>query len=230
MKFIFFIFLLLYFFSFVETSYAQNMSSAHYNIQILPPSITKIPIFQPDMHSFYRTKKDINFSSSPFLQKKPTDTSFSFSLSATTIDFGLLSATNPVTRSEIIRIDPHSNNGYVITTFENHPLSSNAHIIIPDTRCDGGFCNAFVSDVWNSSLTYGFGYRCDSINGICIQDNSDSTAYRDFADVDKNQPEEVVAKGDIPAQASITFKVNISRSQPNSTYNNIITFNAIPNY
>ena len=157
---------------------------------------------------------------------------FRFSISNTNIDFGTLTATNPVTRTNVLTVTNGSAYGYQVTASENHPLSSFASgATIPDTACDSGPCTPSTSGPWTSTLTYGFGYRCDNVSGTdCASGFSDSTYYKPF---DASPSAQVVMTGNNAGrnkQCQITYKVNISGTQVAGTYTNTITYIATPTF
>jgi hypothetical protein len=164
----------------------------------------------------------------------PLNSSFSFSLEQTAIDFGLLSATNPVSRTSTITISNPSSPGYQVVAYEDHSLINGTNTSIPNTTCDNGSCTATTAAPWTSTLTYGFGYRCDSISDItCSSTFSQADYYRQFADISQNESPQtiVIGKGAKPKRkAKITYKVNISGTQLPGVYSNAITYIAAPSY
>lgn len=170
---------------------------------------------------------------------------FSFTLSSILIDFGTLSPTNPVTRTQTLTVDNQSANGYIVTAIENHQLLVPASgALIPDTTCDAGTCTESTAAAWTSTLTYGFGYRCDSVsviyngatsNGCVAGDNtfySNPTYYKQFADASKSESAVTIMSGTSGRnqEATLTYKANISSAQPAGNYTNAITFVATPTY
>lgn len=160
---------------------------------------------------------------------------FSFSLSQSLIDFGILSPTNPVTRNTILTVNNRSGEGYSVNASENHPLQSAASgQTIPDTTCDNGSCTQLISGVWDNALTYGFGYRCDPISDRdCADGFGNNASYKQFADAGKGQAPQAVmfsGKNGGTKKAKITYKINISGTQPAGSYANTITFIAVPSF
>lgn len=160
---------------------------------------------------------------------------FKFTISETLIDFGILSATNPVSRTNNLTVSSRSPHGYSVTASENHPLLDPlTNALIPDTTCDNGSCSQSSSAVWTSILTYGFGYRCDNVNeNDCESSFSDKTAYKQFADSSREETPETLMSGKNTArgrEAQITYKVNISGAQPAGLYSNVITYIAAPTF
>ncbi len=160
---------------------------------------------------------------------------FRFTISNIFIDFGILSPTTPVTRTNILTVSNGSAYGYQVTAFENHQLLIPASgSIIPNTTCDAGTCTTTTAAAWTSTLTYGFGYRCDNLSGTdCSTDFSTSTFYKQFADASAGDPPVAVMTGTNVGrnkQGQITYKVNVSGTQAAGQYNNVITYIATPTY
>ncbi len=160
---------------------------------------------------------------------------FRFTISNTNINFGTLTATNPVTRTNTLTVSNGSAFGYSVTAFENHQLlNPPTGQLIPDTACDNGLCTENVSAQWTNTLTYGFGYRCDDVVGTdCSSDFSTSNYYKQFADLSNNESPGTVMSGTNVGrskQAQITYKVNISGTQAAGQYSNVITYIATPTF
>ncbi|HSA84393.1 MAG TPA: hypothetical protein VLF20_05940, partial [Patescibacteria group bacterium] len=146
---------------------------------------------------------------------------FTFGASSTILDFGQLSATNPVIRKlSLLVTSPY---GFQIFTAANHPLETETKHLIPDTTCDNGSCSDITPALWANALTYGYGYRLDSME----------TAYfRQTPDLSRNElPVLMLEQSSAEAQnIPLTYKVTISGTQEKGKYNNIIFFLATPNY
>ncbi|MBI2420509.1 MAG: hypothetical protein HYV38_00280 [Candidatus Levybacteria bacterium] len=159
---------------------------------------------------------------------------FSFSISSNFVDFGVLTPTNPVTRTQTLTVGNQSASGYVVTAYENHQLLVPASgALIPDTTCDSGTCTESSSAAWTSTLTYGFGYRCDAVTtNYCASGFSTSTFYKQFADNSGSEVAQTVMTGTTARdqQSQITYKVNISGTQAAGQYTNVITYVATPTY
>ncbi len=171
------------------------------------------------------------FQDDPSSATKP----FIFSISQTLIDYGILSTTNPVSRTNILTLYNAFPNGYSVTLFENHSLTNQASLsTIPDTTCDTGTCSEQNPAPWNNILTYGFGYRCDNASNItaCSNDFYNSNYYKQFPNISNSQIPQILMSGANigDAKARITYKVNVSRTQTIGFYNNAITFVATPNF
>lgn len=162
-------------------------------------------------------------------------TPFAFSISQTFIDFGTLTATNPVTRSNNLKISNGTANGYLVTAYENHELQDpTSKVIIPDTTCDNGSCSEISSAPWINTLTYGFGYRCDNMSDTdCTTGFSNSTYYKQFSNDSSQEVAQAIMSGTTKGhdkESKITYKVNISGTQAPGVYGNLITFIATPNF
>lgn len=160
---------------------------------------------------------------------------FVFSISQTFIDYGILSPSNPVKRSNTISILSTNPAGYTVKTSQNHNLqSSSSKATIPDTSCDTGTCSVSLPDLWNNSLTYGFGYRCDNLYDVssCLNDFSNINYYKRFPNMSESQnPYPVIQQTNaINSKGQITYQLNLSRTQEQGFYNSAITFVATPNF
>lgn len=164
---------------------------------------------------------------------------FSFKISDLDIPFGSLSPNIGSTQSNVITITSSSNMGYEILAIANHPLLSNNYII-PDTSCDNNNCTLNTSAPWTLSTTYGFGFNAIGINNYGSATNigtssyfTDSTYYRPFADLSKDDLPQVIMSENTRVKehsARITYKVNISPNQASGTYQNLINLIAVPKY
>ncbi|MBI4084689.1 MAG: hypothetical protein HY431_02185 [Candidatus Levybacteria bacterium] len=160
---------------------------------------------------------------------------FAFSINQGEIDFGLLSPTNPVIRTNELSISNGSANGYTVTASENHQLLvTGSGALIPDTTCDDGTCTQSTSAAWTSTLVYGFGYRCDNVTGTgCASDFASNDSYKQFADDAKSEVAQSVMTGSNVGETKkvrITYKVNIAGTQAAGTYMNVITYIATPTF
>ncbi|OGH02185.1 MAG: hypothetical protein A2798_03595 [Candidatus Levybacteria bacterium RIFCSPHIGHO2_01_FULL_37_17] len=157
---------------------------------------------------------------------------FRFSISSTLVDFGVISPTSPVSRTNQLTVSNGSAYGYQVTVSQNHDLRVDASgFDIPATSCDGGTCTPTTSAAWTSALTYGFGYRCDNVSGTdCVSGFSDPTYYKSFI----SSPSAVAVMSSTNVgrnrKSDITYKVNISGTQPAGLYRNIVNYIAIPSY
>lgn len=181
------------------------------------------------------SKDGVNYKVRAGFQYIHSIISFRFSIAELTIDFGVLSPTNPVTRENTLTITNGSAFGYTVSATESSQLiNPGSGALIPDTTCDNGTCTESVSAAWISNLTYGFGYRCDNVSGTdCVSGFSDSTYYKQFTDASKQETPQTVMSGTAVGKnkkSQITYKVNISGSQPAGFYRNFISYIATPTF
>lgn len=157
---------------------------------------------------------------------------FSFSISQTNIDFGTVSPTVAVLRSNTLTVSNGSAFGYQVTASENHPLlTPSSGQAIPDTTCDSGTCTPTTAAAWTLPGTYGFGYRCDNLSAAdCDSQFSTSTFYKPFA----ASPSAVTLMSSTNVgrgrKGQITYKLNIASTQAAGLYTNIINFIATPSF
>ncbi|MEK7534454.1 MAG: hypothetical protein AAB600_03895 [Patescibacteria group bacterium] len=224
----------------VPTINAQTMSNSNYKLK------TNI-ILNPNKDSSNNKASSNNIKPNIFVgpnykvvsgfQHDPSSSTkqFIFSISQTLIDYGILSATNPVSRTSILSVYNNFTNGYSVAASENHELyNQTSGSTIPNTTCDTGTCSKLYPAPWNNVLTYGFGYRCDNMSDItvCSNDFYDSKYYKQFPNISNSQKPQVLMEGFNIGdnKARITYKINISGTQPIGFYSNTITFVATPNF
>lgn len=158
-----------------------------------------------------------------------TSSSFNFSISNTSINFGTITPGEPLVRTNNLTVSSPS--GYAITAAENSSLKNSNGNTIPDTTCDTGTCTQNVSALWLSPLTYGLGYRCNNLNGTdCSSIFAQSGYFAQFANTASSETPVVVMQNETGSQSQgqITYKLNIAASQPSGTYQNTIQYIAIP--
>jgi hypothetical protein len=159
---------------------------------------------------------------------------FRFAITNTFIDFGIVSPTSPVLRTSTLTVSNGSAFGYQVTASQNHNLRINGSgFEIPPAACgdSGPTCTTTTAGPWTSSLTYGFGYRCDNQTGTdCDSQFSDPTYYKPFV----ASPSAVTVMSSTNVSKSrvsqITYKLNISGSQVAGLYTNVINYIATPTF
>lgn len=159
---------------------------------------------------------------------------FRFAISSLLLDFGSLTPTNPVTRTNQLTISNGSAYGYTVTAFETQPLKNNTNgWAIPDTTCDNGLCSESTSASWTNVLTYGFGYRCDNVTGTDCATFTTADDYKQFANNLAGETPQAVMTGTNVGrnkQVQITYKVNVSGTQPAGSYQTAIIYIATPRF
>ncbi len=160
-----------------------------------------------------------------------TSSTFSFSISNTSVNFGTITPGEPVIRTNQLTVSS-PNSGYQVSTSQNSPLVNSGGATIPDTTCDAGNCTQSTSAIWTSPLTYGFGYRCDNLASTdCSSNFSKANYYMQFPNLQGSESAQVVmskATSSSNSQSQITYKLNISSTQAPGSYQNSIKYIAIP--
>ena len=210
---------------FADTSTNDNLNIQIDNLNINSdiPTVTQ-PVKKPSADQSLISKANLLSEASPF----------SFSISNSLIDFGIITPTNSIYRTTNLELS-NLKKGYIVTAFEDHPLTiSGSDTILPDTTCDNGSCSDITSALWQDTLTYGFGYRCDNVSGNnCPVDFNLDNYYRQFSDASNNKTPQIIMSSESPqsnAETQITYKINTSKSQTNGSYVNTITYLASPGY
>lgn len=159
---------------------------------------------------------------------------FSFHISSTAINFGILFPNTFSTSSNTLTVTAGGGYGYAVKAIQDHPLkltSSPATII--NTSCDPATpCTISNADVWTSTTSYGFGYNMSGTD-VDTADFVDSTYYRPFANNTLSEsPVTVMSKSGVTHSsiATVTYKVNVSPTQEAGSYQNAIQYIAIPAY
>lgn len=157
---------------------------------------------------------------------------FTLSISTSSIDFGVISPTNPVTRTNTLTVVNNSSNGYAVTASQNRNLRVDAsNSEIPATTCDSGNCTDTTSDAWTNTLTYGFGYRCNNVLGTdCDSGFATSGYYKKFSASPSATTVMSKTTAGGTSQSKITYKVNIPVTQAPGIYTNIIHYIATPSF
>lgn len=156
---------------------------------------------------------------------------FSFTISPTIIDFGLLKPDAPVEKSLHLTIVNGDVLGYRVSVSENQSLSTAAQAEIADTLCDADNekpCSIGKSAKWIDTKTYGLGYHVFA--KTAPQDFADDNFFRPFPALSRNEPPRVILESqskNIKDSALMTVKVNIGPNQPVGNYRNIISFTAV---
>jgi len=156
----------------------------------------------------------------------------SFSLSTALIDFGPLSPNNPTLRTNTLSII-NKGTDYTIQASEDHPLKSIDNAVIADATCDNGACSEQNEALWASNLTYGFGFRCEDVEGKDCKDSANLNFYKQFANTSKHEIPQIIMTGrqsSLEKKGQITFKLNTSGTQKRGNYSNTVTLTAAPNY
>ncbi len=207
--------LLFVFFGTTIKANAASMSNGGFTldqnqVNILPFSREEPKKIQAPMQKIYASGKN-------YLVNTNSPTAFHFSISQEMIDFGKLTATNPIIRTLDLDISSNNNNFQILAT-EDHPLKANTNLTIPDTTCDNGSCSELTASLWDNTLTYGFGYQFDG--------NLDK-GFKQFSDPSRSKDWQIITTN---PHERINYKVNISATQPAGSYSNTVTYIATPDF
>jgi hypothetical protein len=231
-----FIFLLLAgYFTVVSVASAQTMSNDQYKIKMgnfnaasgLATGSAKLNFelgeTAPGLYSGSNYKVRAGF------QYIKTNIPFSFALTPSTVDFGVVSPNNPVTRTSELTVSNGSANGYTVTISADRQPTSGEGNVIPATTCDNGDCSENKASLWTSTLAYGFGFRCDNINGKECEASFLENYYKPLP---ISPSSKIIMSGGIGKnkKSNAVYKVNISPSQQPGVYRNNITFIAAPTF
>ncbi|MGI8419557.1 MAG: hypothetical protein ACR2LN_02835 [Candidatus Levyibacteriota bacterium] len=222
---------------FLESAHADTVSNSNYSIDVdnidTNPQPTPKKTVQQVLGTSITQSLKSDFTTGPNYTVKESTDSFSLGVAQNAIDLGVLSAANPVIRNSEIFLT-NADHGGEILTYQNHPLLAQDKKIIPDTSCDNGACTETTGAPWESNLTYGFGYRCDSVTSqICDQQFNKVDIFKQFPDNSKNeflQPIIMSHHSSGKTTGTVTYKVTISATQNQEGYYNSITYIAIPNF
>ena len=160
---------------------------------------------------------------------------FRFSITNNFIDFGIVNPTSPVLRTSLLTVSNGSAFGYQVTVSDNHNLQDDrTGFQIPPTACNASDCTTATATLWDNSLAYGLGYRCDNNSGTDCDTQflppTHTNFYRPFA----ASPSAVVVMLSSNVgrnrQSTITYKLNISGSQAAGLYTNVINYIATPTF
>lgn len=217
----------------LDSVYAATSSNQDFMLNVegidTDPEPTKLPI----LPSLMPSPTIAEFTTGPNYTVHRDESILSIALSQNSIDFGILSANNPIIRTSELQFTPPSF-GAQVFTYENQPLTNAEKLIIPDTTCDNGLCTHEQSVEWSSTFTYGFGYRCESAFAtVCNDDLSESNHFKQYPDISRTEPLSLLMKSTAEAETTtgtIIYKLNITGTQQPGTYTNTITYIAVPNF
>jgi len=160
---------------------------------------------------------------------------FAFRISPLEINFGTLTPTNFVTRTQNVTVENGSGYGYTVTIAENHQLLVPATgAMIPNTSCDGGTCNTTTAQLWTNTFAFGFGVRCEySIGSTCTSDFTTANFFRPLADKSASQTPQAFIMGTNVTRSkteTLTYKVNVSATQEGGDYSSVVELIATPTF
>lgn len=164
-----------------------------------------------------------------FVVRTTNPESFLFQLNNSSLDFDKPEATVPVIRTSILTII--SNTPYVVFASQDHELAYNNRGI-PNTTCDNGSCSETLASLWKNNLTYGIGFRCDSIKEVICPEDFQPQYYRPFANRAQGQEAQIIMKGSKTkkTEGKISYKLITSGTQQQGAYRNTIQYIAVPDF
>lgn len=146
-------------------------------------------------------------------KKEQKENKLTLTLSSTFIDFGVIKPTSRVLRENRITASSSAFLGYSVIAFEDHPFrDSRQKIDIPDVTCDNGTCRENIASTWINPFAFGFGYSL-------YRDE-----YRQFANEEASEVKQIIDAG------TITYKINVPKTQSSGLYTNTITYILVPNF
>lgn len=157
---------------------------------------------------------------------------FEFSISATSIDLGMLVIGTHSSQSHTMSITTKGAGGYAVYVISEHPLRhQSASTDIPYTTCDAGTCTINQAQVWNNQAIPGFGYHMSGDN--VPADFVGSTYFRPFPDREAAENAQAVMVSydvGIDDTATITYKAGIDANQAAGRYATAVNFIAVPSF
>lgn len=146
------------------------------------------------------------------------------------LDFGNLSPTMAITRSQTISVQIGPSPMYSLYASEDHPPldASGSGKFVPNTTGDKDKATVSKSGYWINPLTYGFGYYAKNKQGI-INGFEKEDVYKQFASLENGLPREALLKNsDKDEEVTVILKMNINNNQSGTNYQNTVYYTLIP--
>jgi hypothetical protein len=197
----------------IGSSYASSDGNIILELEETPPTST------PRITPIISTPKENT-------QSPQLPSSVTIANEAQFLDFGFIVPGEPVLRTDVLHIMTQNTQGGIsLFALQSEPLRHSDGSTVPDTTCDNGACNPSLSSVWNSLITYGYGFRCENPK-YCLGSESENT-YRPFS---VGHPVLIANSNTLELKSIITYKLNLSASTPAKPYTNSVTYIAFPNF
>jgi len=160
-------------------------------------------------------------------KKSPANTSLTLNINPQILDFGLITAGEPIQRQ--IKVNAKADTPYQLLISQTGAPSSGEHSI-PPTTCDSGDCTPHLASKWTNPLVFGFGYSCKS--NIPCKGFENSEDFRPISDITEGMSPTtfISTQNATSTNTQLTFKVNIPPSSSGLEYNNNIKIYALPSY
>ncbi|MFI5265619.1 MAG: hypothetical protein ACHQT7_02645, partial [Candidatus Levyibacteriota bacterium] len=211
-----------------NSSYILDLNN---NSQVQDPNAPSAPaVPSGNQADFAKTVSGDNFISFLSYDGDTKNLPLVLSTSSDLLNFGTIQPGEPIIRTLSLTVLPGSTQGYQVLSYQNHALEGDGGTQIPNTTCDNGACTPILPDIWAIPLTYGFGYRCDNLEGNGCDRNLKKDYYKSFANEKANEfPAGILeVDGSTKSQAIISYKVNVSGNQANKAYQTTIYHIATP--
>jgi len=222
----------------LSTVRALNMSSDSYQIQMGnlnmssgSPSSTNYKMTQTMGQTAPGKYTDTGYQVLAGFQYIHSLIPFTFTISDTSIDFGILTSNSFNDQTNTLTVSCGSAGGYQVTVLANKQLTSRSGTTIPKTTCGSTACTLTQAQPWTSTSYYGFGYNVSGDDKP--SDFVDTTYFRPFPDQESGDSAQAVMKGTNVGrnkQVTVTYRINISGTQPAGDYENNLVFVATPTY
>ncbi|MBI2442612.1 MAG: hypothetical protein HYV40_01735 [Candidatus Levybacteria bacterium] len=144
------------------------------------------------------------------------------------VDFGPLSPTNPVLRQVSFTIRGKYLTWSLYQQMDEDLLSDPGDSI-PPTTCDNGSCSENQASVWNSTLSFGLGVRCDNLRGTsCPDDFIPKNTFRSLGQ--REDTSSIIAQGssDEINTFNLSYKLVVPGTQAKGVYAGIASYILIP--
>lgn len=156
---------------------------------------------------------------------------FSFRVDTLDVNLGQLTPNIFATATQTLEVTSKGLGGYSVSAFEEHPLQHTVTTAtnIADTLCDV-ICSETLAGSWNATSRFGFGFN---ISGADVPaDFVNASYFRQFADQSASETPQVVMSSTLDTNATgvVTYKANVSSTQPIGTYQTVVTYTAIPGF
>lgn len=155
-----------------------------------------------------------------------------FTTSVDIIDFGILSGTNPVSRSSTLTLKTSNATGAVFAQLD-HDLIDIQNNTIPQTRCDNGMCDTNTAAAWINALTFGYGYHCTDETGLgCDAGFFNDSFFKQFplSSAKENPILLMQSTDNQQTKRILTYKLTIPASQNPGYYSNTLTYIGVSSY
>lgn len=148
---------------------------------------------------------------------------------ATSVSFGPLVLGTYNNLAQQLTCTTNSQSGYVIQTFENHPMTMlGTTTTIPDTNCNGGGCTTSTSAAWTTFTNSGFGYalQVGTTSTGAVLGITTAGQYKAFAVGDSNA-QTILSRTNTPSGTDsiyVCYRATASNFQQAGTYENMVSY------